>query len=128
MDCAVLFIPSESLFLRIVDSSTSGGSRGGNIVVEAHKAKLWLASPTTLIAVLTTLQVTMRHAKLRDNVQSLVSEVTAMDGDLKRLEVRYAKAEKQLDQARETLRLTGVSMDKVVRRRTKMLLGDPFED
>jgi DNA recombination protein RmuC len=111
-DYAVLFVPSESIFLQIVEHSY--------LVIEAHKSKVLLASPTTLVAVLTTLQSVVRNVQLQENSLALISEMTAMDADLDRLSDRSEKAEKHLDQARESLRLMGVSMDKVVRRRAKL--------
>jgi len=114
MDYAVLFIPSESVYLEIVDHHS-------DLIVQAHRSKVWMASPTTLIIVLNLLQSLTRDMQVQQNTESLIQEIKILEADMKRLSDRQKTAEKQLANATESIRQLGISKNKILLRSAKIL-------
>lgn len=105
-DFAIMFLPSEGLFLQLVQEHP-------HIVQEANRNKIWLACPTTLLAVLTTLQGVTRGMAMEQSTNEVLGHVQKLSENVKRLEDRFEKAKKHVDQAQEQLRQMQISMDKV---------------
>jgi DNA recombination protein RmuC len=105
-DCAILFLPSESLFMQVVENHT-------DVVLEAHRKKVWIACPTTLMAVLTTLQGVTRGMTLQQQTEQSLGHVQKMTQDIDRMLTRYEQAVKSVDKAKEDLRLMNVSVEKI---------------
>ena len=76
-DSAVMFIPSEAVFAEIVGNHPE-------IVAQAQAQRVWMTSPTNLMAVLHTVRAVLRDAEMRhtDNAEPL-----RMGDDLRRIEV-----------------------------------------
>mmetsp|Transcript_4285 Transcript_4285/g.7147 ORF Transcript_4285/g.7147 Transcript_4285/m.7147 type:complete len:430 (+) Transcript_4285:16-1305(+) len=119
-ECAILFLPSESLFAQVVQEHPT-------ILSFANQQKVWLACPTTLMAVLTTLRGVVRGMALTNQTEELLGEVSELSKDVERLGTRFEKAQKSVDAAKENLRLLQISMDKIQRRKFKLDLLDGFE-
>ena len=119
-ECAILFLPSESLFAQVVQEHP-------RILSFANQQRVWLACPTTLMAVLTTLRGVVRGMALTNQTEDLLSEVGELSKDVERLGTRFEKAQKSVDAAKENLRLLQISMDKIQRRKFKLDAMDGFE-
>lgn len=109
-DSAIMFLPSEAVFAEIVENHSA-------IVTEAHQARVWIASPTTLMAVLTTMRGVVRGMAISERADAVVSEVGVIVKDVDRLIARSEKVERNVESARENLRLMRVSSDKIQRRK-----------
>ena len=112
-DCALLFLPSEAIFCEIVEHHAS-------IITEAHKLRVWIACPTTLMAVLTTMRGVVRGMAVNERADAIVSEVGGILQDIERLVARAEKVERNVENARENLRQMRISVDKVVRKKEKL--------
>ncbi len=112
-DCALLFLPSEAIFCEIVE-------RHASIITEAHKLRVWIACPTTLMAVLTTMRGVVRGMAVNERADAIVSEVGAILEDIDRLVARAEKVERNVENARENLRQMRISIDKVTRKKEKL--------
>jgi DNA recombination protein RmuC len=123
-DCAILFLPSEYLFSAILTDYYP------HVLLDAaNRQRVWLACPTTLLAVLTTLRGVVRGMR-SDETMREVSELTR---DVERLLLRMEKAERSVDAARESLRLMHVSIEKIQRRKARLdamgiMEKDPFKN
>ena len=91
-DGAVMFLPSEAVFAEL-------HARFGDLVEAAHRARVWITSPTTLMAVLTTLRGLLRDARLQSGAAGLRTELAALAGEADRLAARSAALETHLTQA-----------------------------
>lgn len=120
-DCAILFLPSESLFAQLVEDHPK-------IYQEANRQRVWIACPTTLMAVLTTLRGVVKGMGLHQRTDEMLSEVAELSKDIDRLAQRMDKANKSVDVAKENLRLMQVSIDKILRRKAKLDVMDGFTD
>lgn len=67
-DSAILFLPSESM-------ATEMHARFPDIIQDSYRARVWIVSPTTLMATLHTLSAFLRDAPRRDH--SLAAEAAA---------------------------------------------------
>lgn len=112
-DCALLFLPSEAIFCEIVEHHVS-------IITDAHKLRVWIACPTTLMAVLTTMRGVVRGMAVNERADAIVSEVGGILSDIERLVARAEKVERNVENARENLRQMRISVDKVVRKKEKL--------
>jgi len=121
-DCALLFLPSEAIFAEIVEHHS-------NIVTEAHRTNVWIACPTTLMAVLTTMRGVVRGIQVSERADAIVAQVGAIIQDVDRLITRSEKVEKNVENALENLRLMRVSSNKVRRGKEKLdVLHEKEED
>lgn len=110
---AILFLPSVALFLEIVEEHS-------DILLAAHRRNVWLACPTTLAAVLTTLQGVSRGMALQDNTEQVYSAVQKLSKDVDLLVQRFELAERSVDKCRAELAKMQVSVHKI--RKVKMEL------
>jgi DNA recombination protein RmuC len=117
-DCAILFLPSSSLFAQVVEDFPS-------VYAEANRQAVWIACPTTLLAVLTTLRGVVRGIKMSEQSQIMLDHVGEITKDVDRLVIRMDRAQKSVDAAKESLRMCQISMEKIQRRRFKL---DLMED
>jgi DNA recombination protein RmuC len=120
-ECAIIFLPSESIFAQVVQEHPA-------ILSFANQQRVWLACPTTLMAVLTTLRGVVRGMALSNQTEELLGEVSELSKDVERLGTRFEKAQKSVDAAKENLRLLQISMDKIQRRKFKLDVLDGCEE
>lgn len=86
-DSAILFLPSESM-------ATELHARFPDIIQDSYRARVWIVSPTTLMATLHTLSAFLRDAPRRDH--SLAAEAAAQRAlsEIERLSERVGSLEK----------------------------------
>lgn len=108
-DGAILFVPSEAVYAALHADFPQ-------IVEEAIRRRVWITSPTTLMAVLTTLAAVLRDARLRDEARAIQAEVARLAEDTGRLAERVAALRRHLDQARGDIQGIEVSAEAIRRR------------
>lgn len=112
-DSALLFLPSEAVFAEVVEHHDV-------VVRDAYKRRVWISSPTTLMAVLTTMRCTIRDITLSHQTDIILKEVLAMKDDIDRLEKRNEAVEKSFEKAQHSLKQMRISTDKISHRRGKI--------
>jgi DNA recombination protein RmuC len=112
-DSSLLFLPSEAVFAEVVENHEG-------VVRDAYKKRVWISSPTTLMAVLTTMRCTIRDITLSHQTDIILKEVLAMKDDIDRLEKRNDAVEKSFEKAQHSLRQMRISTDKISHRREKI--------
>lgn len=80
-DGAVMFIPAESIFAEI-------HGHHPDLVEYAYKAKVWLVSPTTLMAILTTASTVIKDEKTRQQVHIIQQHLSDLGKDFGRFQTR----------------------------------------
>jgi DNA recombination protein RmuC len=108
-DGAILFVPSEAVYAALHADFPQ-------LVEEAIRRRVWITSPTTLMAVLTTLAAVLRDARLRDEARAIQAEVARLAEDAGRLAERAAALRRRLDQARGDIQGIEVSAEAIRRR------------
>jgi DNA recombination protein RmuC len=119
-DGAVLFIPAEAIFAEI-------HARLPDIVDESQKARVWLVSPTTLMAVLTTARAVLKDAATRQQIHLIQKHLSLLNQDFGRFKERMEKLASHIAQAHRDVEQVHVSSKKITehfQRIEQVELGD----
>lgn len=119
-DGAVLFIPAEAIFAEI-------HARLPDIVEESQKARVWLVSPTTLMAVLTTARAVLKDAATRQQIHLIQKHLSLLNQDFGRFKERMEKLASHIAQAHRDVEQVHVSSKKITehfQRIEQVELGD----
>jgi DNA recombination protein RmuC len=108
-DSALMFLPSEAVYAELHSSFP-------NLVEEAGRARVWIVSPTTLMATLTTIRAVLRDVNMREQAHLIQKKVRELLSDVGRLDERVEKLQRHFDQAVDDVRQIRISTDKVSRR------------
>ncbi len=123
-DGAVMFIPAEAVFAEI-------HGHYPDLVEESQRARVWLASPTTMMAVLTTSRAVLKDAATRQQVHIIQEHLVALSQDFSRFQSRMDKLAVHIDQANRDVLDVNKSAKKITSRFTKIekveLEGEDFQ-
>ncbi len=112
-DGAMMFIPAEAVFAEI-------HGHYPELVGEAQRARVWLASPTTMMAVLTTARAVLKDAATRKQVHIIQEHLTVLSQDFGRFQQRMDKLATHIDQANRDVLDVNKSAKKITSRFTKI--------
>lgn len=108
-DSALMFLPSEAVYAEL-------HSNFPNLVDEACRAKVWIVSPTTMMATLTTIRAVLRDVNMREQANVIQIKVRELLQDVRRLDDRVGKLQTHFGQVNEDVRQILISTDKVTKR------------
>lgn len=108
-DGAMMFIPSESVFAEI-------HGKYGDLVEYAQQMKVWLVSPTTLMAVLTTARAVLKDAATRKQMHEIQTHLRFLADDFERFQIRMDNLAKRIAQAHADAELIHISSKKISQR------------
>ncbi len=108
-DGAIMFIPAESIFAEI-------HANYPDIIAISQKMKVWLVSPSTLMAVLTTARAVIKDDATRKQIHIIQKHLKALAEDFKRFEVRMDKLNKHIDLAHQDVNEVNTSAKKISQR------------
>lgn len=108
-DGAVMFIPAESIFAEI-------HAHYPGLVEEAQKMKVWMVSPTTMMAVLTTALAVLKDAATRKQVHVIQEHLSYLSQDFARFQKRMENLARHIDQAQIDVKEVRTSADKITQR------------
>lgn len=112
-DGAVLFIPAEAVFAEI-------HAHYYDLVEEAQKLRVWLASPTTMMAILTTARAVLKDAATREQVHLIQKHLAELAKDFGRFQQRMDNLARHIDQAHTDIQEVKTSADKISNRFEKI--------
>jgi len=107
-ESALLFLPSEAVYAELHASFRA-------VVEESYRARVWIVSPTTLMATLNTVRAVLKDVYLREQAGAIQAEIQRMLEDVGRLDERVGKLQRHFEQAGEDLRQIRISTEKVTR-------------
>jgi DNA recombination protein RmuC len=108
-DGAVMFIPAEAVFAEI-------HAYHPEIIDYAMVKRVWLVSPTTLMAVLNTARAVLKDVEMRKQVHIIKDELGKLSKDFERFDVRMKKLADNIRQAHENAQDVHVSSQKITNR------------
>jgi DNA recombination protein RmuC len=108
-DGAVMFVPAEAVFAEI-------HGYHAEVVDYAMQRRVWIVSPTTLMAVLNTARAVMKDVATREQVHIIKDELGKLGKDFSRFDARMKKLADHIRQAHEDAQQVQVSSDKITRR------------
>jgi DNA recombination protein RmuC len=105
-DGAVMFIPAEAIFAEI-------HAHHSDLVELAHQKRVWLASPTTLMAILTTVRSVLKDEATRQQVHIIQAHLAGLSSDFGRFRHRFDNLAKHIDQAASDVKQIHTSAHKI---------------
>ena len=108
-DGAVMFVPAEAVFAEI-------HAYHSEVVDYAMQRRVWIVSPTTLMAVLNTARAVMRDVNTREQVHIIKDELGKLGKDFNLFDQRLGKLADHIRQAHEDTEKLRISGDKLTRR------------
>ncbi len=108
-DGAVMFIPAEAIFAEI-------HARHGDLVEFAQNNKVWLVSPTTMMAILTTARAVLKDAATRQQVHEIQKHLRLLASDFERFQMRMDSLAKRIAQAHVDVEQVHISSRKITQR------------
>jgi len=112
-DGAVMFIPAEAIFAEIHASFP-------DLVDESQRARVWMVSPTTLMAVLTTARAVLKDDATRKQMHIIQEHLRRLAEDFSRFQKRMDNLSKHIDQAQKDVGEIHTSASKISSRFEKI--------
>lgn len=112
-DGALMFIPAESVFAEI-------HANHPEIIALSQKMKVWIVSPSTLMAVLTTARAVIKDDATRRQIHIIQKHLKSLAEDFKRFEKRMDKLNKHIDMAHQDVNEVNTSAKKISHRFEKI--------
>lgn len=105
---AVMFIPAESVFAEI-------HAHHPDLVEESQKKRVWMVSPTTLMAVLTTARAVIKDDATRKQVHLIQEHLSKLSVEFDRFGKRMENLSKHIGQAHKDVGDVKITADKINR-------------
>ncbi len=105
---AVMFIPAESVFAEI-------HAHHPDLVEESQKKRVWMVSPTTLMAVLTTARAVIKDDATRKQVHLIQEHLSKLSVEFERFGKRMENLSKHIGQAHKDVGDVKITADKINR-------------
>ncbi len=112
-DSALMFIPSEAVYAEL-------HAHHPDVIELSHRSKVYLVSPTTMMATLTTVRAVLRDVRMREQAGLIQVEIGVMLKDVERLMDRVRKLEAHFDLADRDIKDIRISANKISSRGTKI--------
>jgi DNA recombination protein RmuC len=112
-DGALMFIPAESIFAEI-------HAHYPDLIALSQRLKVWLVSPNTLMAVLTTAKAVLKDDATRKQVHIIQKHLQALANDFQRFEKRMDKLAKHINSAHQDVSDVNTSAKKITSRFQKI--------
>jgi len=108
-DGAVMFIPAEAVFAEL-------HAHHSDVIEYAMNKRVWVVSPTTLMAVLNTARAVLKDVETRKQVHVIKEALGKLSKDFGRFDVRMKKLADNIRQAHENAQDVHISSQKITQR------------
>ena len=112
-DGALMFIPAEAVFAEI-------HAHQPDLVEEAQRKRVWMVSPTTMMAVLTTARAVLKDSATRKQIHLIQEHLVMLAADFDRFRRRMDALSKHIQQANKDVEEVNTSARKISRRFEKI--------
>lgn len=112
-DGAIMFLPAEAIFAEI-------HAHYPELVEYSHQSRVWLASPTTMMAILNTARAVLKDAATRKQVHIIQEHLRYLHQDFKRFQERMDKLAQHVTQAHTDIQQVHSSAKKITSRFSKI--------
>jgi DNA recombination protein RmuC len=116
-ESALLFLPSEAVYAEL-------HANFAGIVDESYRARVWIVSPTTMMATLNTVRAVLKDVRMREQAGEIQKAVGLMLQDVRRLDDRVDKLKTHFAQTEKDLREIDISTSQITRRGQRILETD----
>ncbi|WP_025270449.1 DNA recombination protein RmuC [Hippea sp. KM1] len=105
-DMAVMFLPSEAIFAEV-------NAHHADIIAYARQKRVWIASPTTLMALLATVQAVVKDVKTRQQALKIQQELARLSKNFDRYRERWEKLIKDIDRLSKDAKDVHITTQKI---------------
>jgi DNA recombination protein RmuC len=112
-DGALMFLPSEAVYAEL-------HANFPEVVREGFAAKVWIVSPTTCMATLTTMRAILKDARMREQAGAIRKALKQLHRDVEIIGERAAKLETHFNQARADVEGLGVASERAGKRAARL--------
>lgn len=112
-ETALMFVPSESICADLYEKFP-------DLVQSAHRARVMIVSPNTLMLAVQTVQALLKDAKMRDHADIIQREVGLLIGDVAQLVERVSDLERHFNLSGKALEKVTASTGKILARRDRL--------
>lgn len=112
-ESALMFLPAESIYAELYTNFT-------DVVECSYRAKVWIVSPTTLMATLNTVRAVLKDVTMREQAGVIQKEVGTLVEDISRLDERIDSLSRHFEQATKDIGDIRISSGKISRRIEKI--------
>jgi DNA recombination protein RmuC len=120
-ESALMFLPSEAVYAELHANFTG-------LVEESYRARVWIVSPTTMMATLNTVRAVLKDVRMREQAGEIQKMVGLILGDVKRLDERVDNLKKHFTQTEKDLRDIDISATQITKRGQRILDVDLGEE
>ncbi len=106
---AILFLPAEAVFAEV-------HAYYSQVVEYAQSLHVWIASPTTLMAVLNTLQVILQNVEREKFAHIIQQELAKLQTEFQRYNTRWEKLGRSIDTVCKDVKDINISSNKITKR------------
>lgn len=108
-ESALMFLPSEAVYAEL-------HANFRNVIEDSFRRRVWIVSPTTLMATLNTVRAVLKDVRMREQADVIQAEVMKMLEDVRRLDARVGNLKTHFRQAADDIKDIGTSAEKIVNR------------
>lgn len=112
-DGAIMFLPAEAVFAEI-------HAHHSDLVELANTKRVWITSPTTLMAILTTARSVLKDEATREQIHVIKAHLSDLATDFNRFRNRFDNLAKHIDQAANDVKQIHTSANKISNRFEKI--------
>src|SRR6516165_4136055 len=112
-DLALMFVPSESVYVELHDGFD-------DIMQKAFRSNVVIVSPTLLMLAIHVIQQIQKDARMREAADKIHAEVGHLMDDIERLHERVLNLQKHFGQTNEDVRQILISAEKVEKRASRI--------
>lgn len=112
-ESALMFLPSEAIYAELHANFC-------DVVEISYRSKVWIVSPTTLMATLNTVRAVLKDASMREQAGVIQKEVGILVDDINRLDDRIENLSKHFDMASKDINEIKISSGKISKRIQKI--------
>ncbi|MGB5092049.1 MAG: DNA recombination protein RmuC [Parvibaculum sp.] len=112
-ESALMFLPSEAVYAELHASFP-------DVVTKSYQARVWIVSPTTLMATLNTVRAVLKDVEMRKQAGVIQKYVGLLLKDVTRLDERVENLEKHFQSAEKDIREIRTSADQITKRGEKI--------
>ncbi len=95
-ESALMFLPSEAIYAEL-------HANFPDVVEASYRSKVWIVSPTTLMATLNTVRAILKDARMREQAGVIQKEVGVLVEDISRLDSRIESLGRHFKQANDDI-------------------------
>ncbi len=112
-DSALLFLPSEAVYAEL-------HANFPDVVKQSYQARVWIVSPTTMMATLNTVRAILKDVNMREQAGAIRRQMSLLFEDVDRLSKRVGNLQRHFSQSEQDIREIVTSAGKIGRRAARI--------